>query len=140
SPDRRSARYESAPPGRFPIMGTGTAWASRAGRWPVDLTVIGVTPQAEEVYRYFLRHRGESVGSVPEALGMDPDTVEAAIETLDRRRWRDSTAATRATPPSRRTPSNRRVGQRPEELTAETPRACAAPDPTPGSLRARGEA
>ncbi|GAA1272719.1 LuxR family transcriptional regulator [Sphaerisporangium rubeum] len=50
----------------------------------MDVSVIGITAEAVEVYRYFLRHHGEGVGSVRQALGLDPDSVEAAVESLER--------------------------------------------------------
>lgn len=105
----------------------------------MDLTVIGVTPQAEEVYRYFLRHRGESVGSVPEALGMDPDTVEAAIETLDRLAMLDLTDRHRVIATEPRIAIERLVEQRLEELNAEIRRVFAARDAISGFLEDKRE-
>lgn len=50
----------------------------------MDVSVIGITAEAVEVYRYFLRNHGEGIGSVRQALGLDPDSVEAAVESLER--------------------------------------------------------
>jgi DNA-binding CsgD family transcriptional regulator len=49
----------------------------------MDLSVIGISAEAAEVYRYFLRHRGAGTESVRQALNLDPGTVEAAIRTLE---------------------------------------------------------
>lgn len=94
----------------------------------MDLTVIGITPEAEAVYRYFLRHRGESVGSVPEALDMDPETVEEAIETLDRLAMLDLTDRHRVVATEPRIAIERLVEQRLEELNAEICRVFSARD------------
>jgi hypothetical protein len=50
----------------------------------MDLSVLGVSAHEEEVYRYFLRHPGEAVGAIRQALDWDPDTIEVAVDTLSR--------------------------------------------------------
>ncbi|MFF0866023.1 LuxR C-terminal-related transcriptional regulator [Nonomuraea sp. NPDC003560] len=94
----------------------------------MDLSVIGVTPEAEAVYRYFLRHRGESVGSVPEALDLDPETVESAVETLERLAMLDLNDRHRVTATEPRIAIERLVEQRLEELNAEIRRVFGARD------------
>ncbi|MDX6741600.1 hypothetical protein [Actinocorallia sp. A-T 12471] len=50
----------------------------------MDMSVIGISVEEEEVYRFFLRHPGEGIGTVRQALGWDPDAIEAAVEALGR--------------------------------------------------------
>ncbi|MCF6474021.1 helix-turn-helix transcriptional regulator [Nonomuraea sp. MG754425] len=85
----------------------------------MDLSVIGITPDAEAVYRHLLRNPGQSAGSIPEALGMDPDTVETAIDVLDRLGMIDLSDRYRITATEPRTAIERLVEQRLEELNAE---------------------
>ncbi|UBU18065.1 LuxR C-terminal-related transcriptional regulator [Nonomuraea gerenzanensis] len=94
----------------------------------MDLSVIGITPQAEQVYRFFLKHKGEGVGSVPEALGMDPDTVEEAVDLLGRLSMLDLTDRYRVTATDPRVAIERLVEQRMEELNAEIRRVFSARD------------
>jgi DNA-binding CsgD family transcriptional regulator len=94
----------------------------------MDLAVIGITPQAEQIYRYFLRNRGEGVGSVPEALELDPDTVEEAVELLDRLSMLDLTDRHRVVATEPRVAIERLVEQRLEELNAEIRRVFGARD------------
>ncbi|MFD9948506.1 LuxR C-terminal-related transcriptional regulator [Nonomuraea sp. NPDC059023] len=92
----------------------------------MDLTVIGITAPAEQVYRYFLRHRGESISSVPDALSMDFEAVEEAVETLGRLSMLDLTDRYRITATQPRVAIERLVERRLEELNAETRRVFAA--------------
>ncbi|GII02145.1 helix-turn-helix transcriptional regulator [Planobispora takensis] len=94
----------------------------------MDLSVIGISPEASEVYRYFLRHRGEGIGSVPEALSMDPDTVEAAVETLGKLSMLDLTDRHRVMATEPRVGIERLVEKRLDELNAEIRRVFTARD------------
>ncbi|RCG31152.1 LuxR family transcriptional regulator [Sphaerisporangium album] len=100
----------------------------------MDLTVIGITPELEEIYRYFLRHRGEGVGSLPESLSMDPDTVEAAVETLGKLSMLDLTDGHRVVAIEPRVAIERLVEKRLDELNAEIRRVFAARDAIVGFL------
>src|SRR5947207_1099589 len=48
----------------------------------MDIAVLGVSAEAEQLYRYFLQHPGEEIGPARQTLGLDPDTAEAAVEEL----------------------------------------------------------
>ncbi|MEO3867435.1 hypothetical protein ABGB18_01250 [Nonomuraea sp. B12E4] len=49
----------------------------------MDIAVIGVSAEAVEIYRYFLRHPGDSVGSARQRLAdADPERIQAVVEEL----------------------------------------------------------
>ncbi|MCT9933212.1 helix-turn-helix transcriptional regulator [Planotetraspora sp. A-T 1434] len=94
----------------------------------MDVSVIGISAEAAEIYRYFLRHRGEGVGTLPEALGMDPDTVETAVETLGKLSLLDLADRHRVVATEPRVGIERLVEKRLNELNAEIRRVLAARD------------
>ncbi|GAB2480848.1 MULTISPECIES: helix-turn-helix transcriptional regulator [Streptosporangium] len=94
----------------------------------MDVSVIGISPEAVEIYRYFLRHRGEGVDSVPEALGLDPDLVESTAETLGRLGLLDLHDRHRVVATEPRIGIERLVEKRLNELNAEVLRVLAARD------------
>ncbi|WP_204057477.1 hypothetical protein [Microbispora corallina] len=81
-----------------------------------------------EIYRYFLRHRGEGVGEARQALDMDPDTVEAAIEDLERLSLLDLGDRHKVVATEPRIGIERLVERRLNELNAEIRRVLAARD------------
>ncbi|GIH60070.1 MULTISPECIES: DUF6879 family protein [Microbispora] len=94
----------------------------------MDISVIGVSPEGVEIYRYFLRHRGEGVGDARKALGLDPDTVEAAVEELERLSLLDLRDRHRVVATEPRVGIERLIEQRLNELNAEIRRVLAARD------------
>ncbi|MFI6799744.1 hypothetical protein [Streptosporangium canum] len=94
----------------------------------MDISVIGVSAEAEELYRYFLRHRGEGIGSVRQALNLDPDTIEAAAEVLSRLSLLDLTDRHRVVATEPRIGIERLVEQRLDQLNMEIRRVLAARD------------
>src|SRR4051795_6753886 len=94
----------------------------------MDVSVIGISTEAVEIYRYFLRNRGEGVGSAREALSLDPDAAEAAVETLARLALLDIGDRHRVTATEPRIGIERLIEQRLNELNAEIRRVLAARD------------
>ncbi|GAA0400384.1 LuxR family transcriptional regulator [Microbispora corallina] len=94
----------------------------------MDVSVIGISPESVEIYRYFLRHRGEGVGEARQALDMDPDTVEAAIEDLERLSLLDLGDRHKVVATEPRIGIERLVERRLNELNAEIRRVLAARD------------
>ncbi|WP_433241140.1 hypothetical protein ACQPYK_35725 [Streptosporangium sp. CA-135522] len=94
----------------------------------MDISVIGISAEAEEIYRYFLRHRGEGIGSVRQALNLDPDTIEAAAEMLGRLSLLDLTDRHRVVATEPRIGIERLVEQRLDQLNMEIRRVLAARD------------
>ncbi|MEO3813658.1 DUF6879 family protein [Sphaerisporangium sp. B11E5] len=94
----------------------------------MDVSVIGVTAEAVEVYRYFLRHRGEGVGSVRQALGLDPDSIEAAVESLGRLSLLDLTDRHKVVATEPAIGIERLIERRLNELNAEIRRVLSARD------------
>ncbi|MET8161259.1 hypothetical protein ABZT47_33290 [Sphaerisporangium sp. NPDC005289] len=94
----------------------------------MDISVIGVPAEALEIYRYFLRHRGEGIGSIRQALDLDPDTIEAAVDTLDRLSLLDLTDHHRVMATEPRIGIERLVEQRLNELNSEIRRVLGARD------------
>jgi DNA-binding CsgD family transcriptional regulator len=94
----------------------------------MDISVLGVSAEADEVYRYFLRHPGEGVGSVRQAVSWDPDTVEAAIEALSRLSLLDLTDQHRIVPADPRIGLERLIEQRLHELNSEIRQVLATRD------------
>ena len=50
----------------------------------MDLSPLGISPIEEDVYRYFLEHPSRGLPDVGPELGLDCDTVEGAVEQLER--------------------------------------------------------
>ncbi|GIH67778.1 helix-turn-helix domain-containing protein [Sphaerimonospora thailandensis] len=94
----------------------------------MDVTVIGISAVAVEIYRYFLRHRDEGVGSARRALGVDADTVEAAVEELERLSLLDLTDRHRVVATEPRIGIERLIERRLNELNSEIRRVLAARD------------
>jgi DNA-binding CsgD family transcriptional regulator len=94
----------------------------------MDISVLGVSAEADEVYRYFLRHPGEGVGSVRQAVPWDPDTVEAAIEALSRLSLLDLTDQHRIVPADPRIGLERLIEQRLHKLNSEIRQVLATRD------------
>ncbi|MEZ0075120.1 LuxR C-terminal-related transcriptional regulator [Planotetraspora sp. GP83] len=94
----------------------------------MDVSVIGISAEAAEIYRYFLRHRGEGVGTLPDALGLDPDTVETAVEMLGKLSLLDLADRHRVVATEPRVGIERLVEKRLNELNAEIRRVLSARD------------
>lgn len=94
----------------------------------MDISVIGVSAEEEEIYRFFLRHPGEGVGSVRQALGWDPDAVEVAAESLSRLGLLDITDRHRVVVTEPRIGFERLIEQRLHELNGEVRKVLAARD------------
>src|SRR4051812_6461920 len=50
----------------------------------MDLSPLGISPIEEDVYRFFLEHPSRGLPDVGPELGLDCDTVEGAVEQLER--------------------------------------------------------
>ncbi|HEU5158003.1 MAG TPA: LuxR C-terminal-related transcriptional regulator [Streptosporangiaceae bacterium] len=50
----------------------------------MDLSPLGISPTEEDVYRFFLEHPNRGLPDVGPELGLDCDTVEGAVEQLER--------------------------------------------------------
>ncbi|HEX6472296.1 MAG TPA: helix-turn-helix transcriptional regulator [Streptosporangiaceae bacterium] len=94
----------------------------------MDLSVIGISPEAVEVYRYFLRHRGEGLESVRQAVDLDPETVEAAVETLETLCLLDITDRHRVVAAEPRVGIERLIERHVERLNTEIRNVLAARD------------
>ncbi|WP_433496277.1 hypothetical protein ACQP1K_14865 [Sphaerimonospora sp. CA-214678] len=94
----------------------------------MDVSVIGLSPRYVEIYRYFLRNRGEGVGAARQALGLDPDAVEDAVEALERLSLLDLRDRHRVVAADPRIGVERLVERRLDELNAEIRRVLAARD------------
>ncbi|MFC4533247.1 hypothetical protein [Sphaerisporangium dianthi] len=94
----------------------------------MDISVIGVPADALEIYRYFLRHHGDGIGSIRQALDLDPDSIEAAVDTLHRLSLLDLTDRHRVMATEPRIGIERLVEQRLNELNSEIRRVLSARD------------
>ncbi|GGK90797.1 transcriptional regulator [Sphaerisporangium melleum] len=94
----------------------------------MDISVIGVPAEALEIYRYFLRHRGDGIGSIRQALDMDPDSIEAAVDVLERLSLLDLTDRHRVMATEPRIGIERLVEHRLNELNSEIRRVLTARD------------
>ncbi|WP_214410609.1 hypothetical protein [Sphaerisporangium fuscum] len=94
----------------------------------MDVSVIGISPEALEIYRYFLRHRGDGIGSIRQALDLDPDSIEAAVETLAKLSLLDITDRHRIMATEPRIGIERLIEQRLNDLNAEIRRVLTARD------------
>jgi DNA-binding CsgD family transcriptional regulator len=94
----------------------------------MDLSVIGISPEAAEIYRYFLRHPGEGTESARQALDLDPEAVEAAVETLGTLSLLDITDRHRLVAAEPRIGIERLIERHVERLNAEIRNVLAARD------------
>lgn len=94
----------------------------------MDVSVIGISPESAEIYRYFLRHRGDGIGDARQALGLDPDTMEAAVEELERLSLLDLRDRHKVVATEPRIGIERLIENRLNELNAEIRRVLAARD------------
>ena len=85
----------------------------------MDISVIGVPAESVEVYRYFLRSPGEGIGSARQALDLDPDSVEAAVELLSGLALLDISDRHRVTATDPRIGIERLIEKRLEQLNEE---------------------
>jgi len=92
----------------------------------MDVAVLGVSAEAEQFYRYFLQHPGDEVGPARQALGIDPDTAEAAIESLSRLALLNIGDRHNITATEPRIGIERLIEQRVEQLNNEIRRVLAA--------------
>lgn len=92
----------------------------------MDMSVIGLSPEAEEIYRHFLRNPGDGVGSVRRGLDWDPDTIEVAIESLSRLSLLDISDRHRVVATDPRVGLERVIEQRLQELNNEIRKVLAA--------------
>src|SRR6266568_6992647 len=107
----------------------------------MDVSILGVPADAEAVYRYFLRRPEVEIGSVRQVLDWDPDTIEAAVETLSRLSLLDITDRHRVVATDPRVGLERLIEERLDLLNSEIRRVLAARE-TIGSFledRQRGE-
>ncbi|GII88173.1 transcriptional regulator [Sphaerisporangium siamense] len=94
----------------------------------MDVSVIGLTDEAVEVYRYFLRNPGAGVGSIRQGLDLDPDSVEAAVETLANLQLIDLADRHRVVATEPRIGIERLIEERLNELNTAIRRVLAARD------------
>jgi DNA-binding CsgD family transcriptional regulator len=94
----------------------------------MDVSVLGISADEEEVYRYFLRHPGDGIGAIRQALEWDPDTIEAAVDTLSRLSLLDITDQHRVVATDPRIGFERLVEQRLDDLNVEIRRVLGARD------------
>lgn len=92
----------------------------------MDMSVLGISAEAEEVYRYFLRHPRDGVGSIRHALDWDPDSIEAAVETLSRLALLDITDRHRVAATDPRVGFERLIEERLNGLNTEIRKVLAA--------------
>jgi DNA-binding CsgD family transcriptional regulator len=97
-------------------------------RGEMDLSIIGIPPEAAEVYRYFLRHRGEGVDSAGPALDLAPEAVEAAVERLEALSLLDRTDRHRVVATEPRVGIERLIERHVERLNMEIRNVLAARD------------
>lgn len=90
------------------------------------LQALGITAEAEEVYRYFLRHPGDGVGAATQALDLDADTVEAAVATLRELGLLDVTEHGRVTATEPQIGIERLIETRLDQLNSEIRRVLAS--------------
>ncbi|MEQ4721856.1 helix-turn-helix transcriptional regulator [Nonomuraea sp. B19D2] len=90
------------------------------------LEAVGISQEAEEIYRFFLRRDGDEVGSIRQALDLDPDSVEAAVESLGELGLLDLKDRHHVVAEDPRIAIERLVEQRIEELNQEIRRVMAA--------------
>lgn len=92
----------------------------------MDISVLGISADAERLYRFFLRNPGEGVDSAGRALGLDPDAVAAAAEILSELALIDLSDRRRVLPADPTIAIERLIEQRVDRLNAEIRRVLAA--------------
>jgi DNA-binding CsgD family transcriptional regulator len=97
----------------------------------MDVSVIGISPEAAEIYRYFLRNPEHGASGVRRALDMDPGTVETAVETLGELSLLDLTDRHRVVATDPKIGIERLIEGRLGELNLEIRRVLAARDAIP---------
>ncbi|WP_153054235.1 helix-turn-helix transcriptional regulator [Planomonospora sphaerica] len=114
----------------------------RAARWAPGFSALGITPEAEEVYRYFLRHPGEDLGAAARSLPLSPEAVEAAVGTLRGLSLLDVSDRRRVVATAPQIGIERLIEARLDELNAEIRRVLATRDSIASFFedRRRGEA
>ncbi|MFI6508994.1 LuxR C-terminal-related transcriptional regulator [Streptosporangium sp. NPDC050855] len=101
---------------------------ARTARWTSAFSALGMTAEAEEVYRYFLRHPGEGVDAAGRALPLGPETVEAAVATLRALSLLDVSDRHRVVATEPQIGIERLIEARLDELNAEIRRVLATRD------------
>ncbi|MGI8329615.1 hypothetical protein ACRYCC_06590 [Actinomadura scrupuli] len=92
----------------------------------MDLSCLGISPDEETVYRYFLRYPHQGVPSVGTELGLDRDTVEATVEQLESLNLLDLSDGHGVLPTDPAVGIERLVERRLNELNEEIRRVLAA--------------
>lgn len=105
----------------------------------MNLSILGISAEAERLYRYFLRHPGKGVDAARQDLGLDPDTTEAEAETLGGLALLDLTDRHRVIPADPATAIERLIEQRVDRLNADVRRVLAARAAIPRLARDRGD-
>jgi len=101
----------------------------------MDVSAIGISPEAEDIYRYFLRNPGQCAITLRRALDMDSETVEAVMETLGAMSLLDLTDGHRAVAADPKIGLERLIEARLGELNLEIRRVLAARDAIPSFVR-----
>ncbi|MFC4057213.1 hypothetical protein ACFOWE_02840 [Planomonospora corallina] len=94
----------------------------------MDVSVLGISAEAAEVYRYFLRCPGEGVGEARQALQLDQDKLERLIEDLAKLGLLDISDRHRVLATEPRVGIERLIEQRIDELNTEIRQVLAARD------------
>ncbi|WP_283133033.1 hypothetical protein [Rhizohabitans arisaemae] len=94
----------------------------------MDMSVLGVSAEASEIYRYFLRRRGDGVGEARQALGIPPDRAEDLVKALAELSLLDITDRHRVIATEPRVGIERLIERRIDELNTEIRRVLAARD------------
>lgn len=92
----------------------------------MDMSVLGISADEEEIYRYFLRHPGDGVDALRQAFEWDPDTIEAAVDILSRLTLLDITDRHRILATDPRVGFERIIEQRLHDLNSEIRKVLAA--------------
>lgn len=92
----------------------------------MHVSILGISADEEEVYRYFLRHPGEGIGSIRQALERDPDSIEASVDTLSRLSLLDITDRHRVVATDPTVGFERLIEKRLHDLNEEIRRVLAA--------------
>ncbi|MFS1302096.1 helix-turn-helix transcriptional regulator [Streptosporangium longisporum] len=101
---------------------------NRTARWTSAFSALGMTAEAEEVYRYFLRHPGEDVDAAGRALPLGPEAAEAAVATLRALSLLDVSDRHRVVATEPQIGIERLIEARLDELNAEIRRVLATRD------------
>jgi DNA-binding CsgD family transcriptional regulator/sugar-specific transcriptional regulator TrmB len=103
----------------------------RGRKRALDVSVIGISPEAAEIYRYFLRNPEQRASTARLALDMSPDAAEAAMETLGEMSLLDLTDRRRVVATDPKIGFERLIEARLDELNLEIRRVLAARDAIP---------